>query len=192
MPVGTFSCVWRGICRSIGPEVVHQKVVVQFASSRHLAEWAIRPAEGIKQVVHVSVGTFSCVWSGDRRSIEAKVVHQKVVVQVASSRHLAEYAISTGRRYQASSTCARGNIFVRMKWRSTVDRGQGGASEGCRTIRLQPPLSRVGDFDRPKVSSTRYMCPWEHFRAYEVEIDGRSWPRWCIRRLSYNSPPAAT
>ena len=36
------------------------------------------------------------------------------------------------------------------------------------------------------------MCPWEHFRAYEVEIVGRSCPRWCTRELSYKSPPAAT
>ena len=174
------------------------------------------------------MGTFSCVWRGICRSIGCKVVHQKVVVQFASSRHLVEWAISTGRRYQASSTCVRGNIFVRMEWRSTVDRARGGASEGCRTIRLQPPLSRVGDFDRPKsvgtfscVSSSgasegcrsRHLVEWaiSTGRRYQASSTcvrgnifvrmekefrtsrlGRSGPRWCIRRLSYNSPRAAT
>ena len=85
-----------------------------------------------------------------------------------------------------------GNIFVRMKWRLSVDRARGGVPESCRTTCLQPPLNRVGDFSGWKASSTWYMCPWEHFRAYEVEIVGRSCPRWCTRELSYNLPPAAT
>ena len=69
---------------------------------------------------------------------------------------------------------------------------RGGASESCRTSRLQPPLSRAADFVRMKVSSTLYMCAWAHFRAYGGEIDGRSCPKWCIRELSYNSAPPAT
>ena len=119
-----------------------------------LSSGRFRPAEGVEHVVHVPVGTFSCVWRGNRQSIVAKVVHQKVVVQFASSRHLAEWAISTGRRYQASSTCVRGNIFVRTERNLSVDRARGGLSESCRTSRLQPPLSRVGDFAWRKVSST--------------------------------------
>ena len=102
--------------------------------------WRFRPAEGVEHKVHVSVGTFMCVW----------------------------------------------------RWRLTVDRARGGVPESCRTSRLQPPLNRVGDFVRRKVSSTRYMCPWEHLCAYGAEIDGRSCLRWCIRELSYNSAPPAT
>ena len=151
--MGTFSCVWRGICRSIGCKVVHQKVVVQFASSRHLAEYAISTGRRYQASSTCARGNIFVRMEWRSTVDRAKVVHQKVVVQFASSRHLAEWAISTGRRYQASSTCVRGNIFVRMEWRSTVDRARGGASEGCRTVRIQPPLSRVGDFDRPKVSS---------------------------------------
>ena len=79
-----------------------------------------------------------------------------------------------------------------MEGRWTVDRARGGVSKSCRTSRLQPPLNRVGDFVRRKVSSTRYMCVWAHFWAYEVDIDGRSCLRWWIRELSYKSPPAAT
>ena len=133
--------------------MVHQKVVVQVASSRHLAEWAISTGRRYQASSTCARGNIFVRMERNLSVDRAKVVHQKVVVQFASSRHLVEYAISTGRRYQASSTCVRGNIFVRMEWRSTVDRGQGGASEGCRTVRIQPPLSRVRDFDRPKVSS---------------------------------------
>ena len=140
----------------------------------------------------MSVGTFLCVWSGNRRSIVPEVVYQRVVVQVATTCNLAELAISPGGRCRAQGTCVRGNIFVRMERKSTVDRAGGGVSESCRTIRLQPPLSRVGDFARRKESSTRYMCPWEHFCAYGVDIDGRSCLRWCIKQLSYKSLPAAT
>ena len=38
-------------------------------------------------------------------------------------------------------------------------------------------VDKCEDFAQPKVSSTWYMCPWEHFRAYGVEIDGRSGAR---------------
>ena len=140
----------------------------------------------------MSVGTFSCVWRGICRSIVSEVVYRRVVVQVASSRHLVEYTISHGRRCRARGTCVRGHIFVRMKRNLTADRARCGVSESCRTSRLQPPLNRVGDFDQPKVTSTRYMCPWEHFHAYGGEFVGRSCLRWCIRELSYKSPPAAT
>ena len=140
----------------------------------------------------MSVGTFLCVWRGICRSIVSEVVHQRVVVQVASCRHLVEYTISHGGRFRARGTCVRGNIFMRMEGNLSVDRALGGASESCRTSRLQPPLSRVHYFARRKVTSTRYMCPWEHFHAYGGEIDGRSCLRWCIRELSYKSPPAAT
>ena len=154
--------------------------------------WRFRPAEGVEHGVHVCVGTFLGVWSGHRRSIVPEVVDQRVVVQVASSRHSTELAISPGGRCRARGTCVRGNIFGRMEGRWTVDRARGGVSESCRTSRLQPPLNRVGDFVRRKVSSTRYMCPWEHLCAYGVDIDGRSCLRWWIRELSYNSAPPAT
>ena len=120
------------------------------------------------------------------------MVYQRVVVQVASSRHSTELAISPGGRCRARGTCVRGNIFVRMKWKSTLDRALGVVSESCLTSRPHLKLSRVGDFARRKASSTGYMCPWEHFRVYEVEIDARSCPGWCTRELSYESPPAAT
>ena len=154
--------------------------------------WRFRPAEGVEHKVHVFVGTFSGVWRGDGRSIVPEVVYQRVVVQVASSRHSTEWAISSGGRCRARGTCVRGNIFVRMKWRLSVDRARGGVSESCRTSRPHLKLSRVGDFVRRKVSSTRYMCAWAHFWAYEVEIVGRSCPRWCIRELSYESAPPKT
>ena len=105
---------------------------------------------------------------------------------------LAELAIPHGRRFPARGTCVRGNISMRMERKWTVDRARGGVSESCRTSRLHLQLSRVGESARPKVSSTWYMCPWEHFHAYGAEIDGRSCPRWCIRELSYNSSPPAT
>ena len=124
-----------------------------------------RQAEGLKHEVHVSVGSFLCVWTGICRSIVSEVVHQRVVVQFVSTCNLAEWAISTGERYQARGTCVRGNISMRVDGNLSVDRVRGGASESCRTIRLHLPLNRVGDFDRRKVSSTRYMCPWEHFCA---------------------------
>ena len=63
-----------------------------------------------------------CVWRGNRRSIVPEVVYQTVVVQVASSRHLADWAISSGGRFPAQGTCVRGNIYVRMEGRLTVDR----------------------------------------------------------------------
>ena len=143
-------------------------------------------------MVHVSVCTFSCVWRGICRSIAPEVVYQRVVVQVASSRHLPEWAISLGGRFRARSTCARVHIFVRTEWRSTLDQAQSGLSESCRTSRLHLQLSRMGEFSRRKVSSTWYMCPCGHFRAYGEEFVGRSRPRWSIRELSYKSPPAAT
>ena len=40
MSVGSFPCVWTGICRSIVSEVVHQRVVVQFGSTCLSIEWA--------------------------------------------------------------------------------------------------------------------------------------------------------
>ena len=133
-----------------------------------------------------------CVWSGDRRSIVPEVVDQRVVVQFGSTCNLAEWAISSGGRCRAQGTCVRGHIFGRMEGRLTVDRALGGVPESCRTSRLHLQLSRAGDSARMKVSSTWYMCLWEHFRAYGGEIDGRSCPRWCTRELSYKSPPAAT
>ena len=154
--------------------------------------WRFRPAEGVEHKVHVSVGTFMCVWSGDGRSIVPEVVYQRVDVQVASSRHSTELAISSGGRCRAQGTCVRGHIFGRMEGRWTVDRARGDVSKSCRTSRLQPPLNRVGDFVRRKVSSTRYMCAWAHLCAYGAEIDGRSCRRWWIRELSYNSAPPAT
>ena len=150
------------------------------------------PAEGFEHGVHVSVCTFWLVWRGICRSIAPEVVHQRVVVQVVSSRHLAELAIPHGGRFRARCTCVRVHIFVRMERNLSVDRARGGASETCRTSRLRPPLSRVGDFALWKVSSTSYMCPCAHFRAYGEEFVGRSSPKWCIRDLSYKSPPAAT
>ena len=51
-----------------------------------------------------------------------EVVHQRVVVQVASCRLLIEWAISRGGRSQARGTCVRGIIFMRMERKSTVDR----------------------------------------------------------------------
>ena len=245
--VGTFLCVWTGICRSIVSEVVHQRVVVQFGSTCLSIEWAIstggryqargtcvrghistfpcvwtgivgrscprwcirelsynsappasqpsgrfRPAEGIKHEVHVSVGTFPCVWTGICRSIVSEVVRQRVVVQFVSTCLSTEWATSQSGRSQARGTCVRGHIFVRMDGNLSVDRVRGGASESCRTIRLHLPLNRVGDFAKRKVSSTRYMCPWAHFCAYGREFVGRSCQRWCIRELSYNSAPPAS
>ena len=200
-----------------------------------------------------------CVWRGNRRSIVPEVVHQRLVVQVGSTCNLAELANprgrrfpargtcvrGNGRRFPARGTCVRGNISMRIERRWTVDRARGvvsescrttrlhlqlsrvgdfiqwkvsstwymcpwehfhaygggnwsvghargGVSESCRTTRLHLQLSRVGDFIQWKVSSTWYMCPWEHFHAYGGELVGRSCPRWCIRELSYKSAPAAT
>ena len=143
-------------------------------------------------MVHVSVCTLSCVWRGICRSIEPEVVYQRVVVQVGSSRLLAELAISPGGRFRARCTCVRVHILVRIVRNLSVDRARGGLSESCRTSRLQPPLSRMGEFSRRKVSSTWYMCLCAHFGAYGEEFVGRSSPRWCIRELSYKSAPAAT
>ena len=140
----------------------------------------------------MSVCTFSCVRRGICRSIAPEVVYQRVVVQVASSRHLAELAISPGGRCRARGTCVRVHIFVRTERNLSVDRARGGLSESCRTSRLHLQLSRMGEFSRRKVSSTWYMCPCGHFRAYGEEFVGRSRPRWSIRELSYKSPPAAT
>ena len=114
-----------------------------------------RPAEGLKHEVHVSVGTFPCVWTGICRSIVSEVVHQRVVVQFGSTCLSIEWAISTGGRSQARGTCVRGIIFMRKDGNLSVDRVSGGASESCRTIRLHLQLSRVGDIARPKVSSSR-------------------------------------
>ena len=151
-----------------------------------------RAAEGLKHEVHVSVGTFSCVRTGICRSIVSEVVHQRVVVQFVSTCLSTEWATSQSGRSRARGTCVRGIIFMRMDGNLSVDRVRGGASESCRTIRLHLPLNRVGDFAKRKVSSTRYMCPWEHFCAYGREFVGRSCPRWCITELSYNSAPPAS
>ena len=112
-----------------------------------------RPAEGVEQVVHVSVCTFPWLWSGIRQSILPEVVYQRVVVQVASTWHSTEWAISPGRRCRAGSTCVRVHISVVMEWNSTIDLARGAESESCRTSRLHLALSRVGDCARPKVSS---------------------------------------
>ena len=157
-----------------------------------LSSGRFRLAKGVEHVVHVSVCTFWCVRSGNRRSIVPDVVYQRVVVQVATTCNLAELAIPHGGRFRARCTCVRGNIFVRTEWISTVDRARGGLSESCRTSRHHLQLSRVGDFSRRKESSTWYMCLCAHFVAYGVEFDGRSRPRWSIRELSYKSSPAAT
>ena len=161
-----------------------------------------------------------CVWRGNRRSIVPEVVHQRLVVQVGSTCNLAELANpcgrrfpargtcvrgngrrfpargtcvrGNGRRFPARGTCVRGNISMRIERRWTVDRARGVVSESCRTTRLHLQLSRVGDFIQWKVSSTWYMCPWEHFHAYGGELVGRSCLKWCIRELSYKLPPAAT
>ena len=143
-------------------------------------------------MVHVPVCTFSCVRSGDRRSIKHKVVYQRVVVQVVSTCNLAELAISPGGRCRARGTCVRVDIFVRTERNLSVDRARGGLSESCRTSRLHLQLSRMGEFSRRKESSTWYMCPCGHFRAYGEEFVGRSRPRWSIRELSYKLPPATT
>ena len=112
-----------------------------------------RPAEGVEQVVHVSVCTFPWLWSGIRQSILPEVVYQRVVVQVGSTWHLVESAIAPGRRCRAGSTCVRVHISVVMEWNSTIDLARGAESESCRTSRLHLALSRVGDCARPKVSS---------------------------------------
>ena len=83
----------------------------------------LRTSEGFEHVVHVSVGTFPTVWSGDRRSIAPEAVHPRVVVQVAPPvGRSTGWAMSTARRFRARGTCVRGHIFVRMEWRLTVDR----------------------------------------------------------------------
>ena len=115
----------------------------------------LRKAEGLKHEVHVSVGSFSCVRTGICRSIVSEVVHHRVVVQFGSTCLSTEWAISRGGRSQARGTCVRGIISMRMDGNSSVDRVRSGASESCRTIRLHLQLSRVGDFARPKVSSSR-------------------------------------
>ena len=119
-------------------------------------------------------------------------MHQRVVVQVVSTCNLAEWASSPGGRCRARGTCVRVHILVRIVRNLSVDHARDGLSESCRTSRLHLPLNRVGDFDRRKVSSTRYMCPWDHFHAYGREFDGRSCVRWCIRELSYKSAPPAS
>ena len=73
---------------------------------------------------------------------------------------------------------------MRMERKSTVDRARGGASESCRTTRLHLQLSRVGDFIQWKVSSTWYMCPWEHFHAYGGEFVGQSCPSESCRTIA--------
>ena len=192
-------CPWEHLCaygvdidgRSC-PKWCTRELSYNSAPAATQPSWRFCTDEGVEHKVHVSVGTFMCVWSGHRRSIVPEVVDQRVVVQVASSRHSTELAISPGGRCRAQGTCVRGHIFGRMEGRLTVDRAWGGGAESCRTIRLHLQLSRVGDSARMKVSSTRYMCPWEHLCVYGVDIDGRSCLRWCIRELSYNSAPRAT
>ena len=125
----------------------------------------LRKAEGLEHEVHVSLGTFPCVWTGICRSIVSEVVRQRVVVQFVSTCLSTEWATSQSGRSRARGTCVLGNISMRVDGNLSVDRVRGGASESCRTIRLHVPLNRVGDFDRRKVSSTRYMCPWDHFHA---------------------------
>ena len=161
-------------------------------TSRHRTKWATSQSGRSRARGTCVLGIIFMRKDGNCRSIVSEVVRQRVVVQFGSTCNLAEWAISTGGRSQARGTCVRGNISMRMDGNLTVDRVRGGASESCRTIRLHLPLNRVGDFDRRKVSSTRYMCPWEHFHAYGREFVGRSCPRWCIRELSYNSSPPAT
>ena len=51
-----------------------------------------------------------------------EVVYQRVVVQLVSTCNLAELANLRGRRFAARGTCARVHIYVRMEWKSTVDR----------------------------------------------------------------------
>ena len=86
---------------------------------------------------------------------------------IRSSRHLAEWAISTGGRFRARGTCVRGNIFMRMEGNLSVDRALGGASESCRTSRLHLQLSRVHYFDTAEgfehevhVSVGTFSCVW--------------------------------
>ena len=167
-------------------------MTVTCRTSRHRTKRATSQSGRFRAQIHVSVGTFPRIWSEDRRSIGPKVVHQRLVVQFASSHHFVEWAISLGERSRARGTCVCVHILVRTERKSTVDRARCGLSESCRTSRHHLQLSRVGDSARRKVSSTLYMCPWEHFRAYGVDIDGRSCPRWSIRELSYKSPPPAT
>ena len=101
---------------------VHQRLVVQVGSSRHLAEWPISSggrcrAQGTCVRGHISV---RIEW---RLTVDrARGVHQRLVVQVGFSRHLAEWPISSGGRCRAQGTCVRGNIYVRMEGRLTVDR----------------------------------------------------------------------
>ena len=71
-------------------------MTVTCRTSRNRTKWRLRKAEGVEHKVHVSVGTFLGVWSGDGRSIVPEVVHQRVVVQFGSSRHLVERAILHG------------------------------------------------------------------------------------------------
>ena len=234
----------EGIRQSIVPEVVYQRVVVQVASTCHLADWAISSGGRCRAQGTCVRGNISMRMERKSTVDRARGVYQRVVVQVASTYHLADWASPRGGRFPARGTCVRGNLFMRMEGNLSVGRARGGVSESCRTSRLYVQLSRLGDFVRRKVSSTRYMCPWEHFHAYGEEIDGRScprcvsescrtsrfhvplsrlgesarrkvsstwymcpWepfhayggefvgrscPRWCIRELSYKSPPAAT
>ena len=189
--VCTFWCVRSGNRRSIEPEVVHQRLVVQVGSSRHLAEWAISPsgrfrARGTCVRVHIFVRTERNL------SVDRARGGLSESCRTSCRRHLVEWASSPGGRCRARGTCVRVHILVRIVRNLSVDRARGGASESCRTSRLQPPLSRVGDSARWKVSSTWYMCPCAHFRAYGEEFVGRSRPRWCIRDLSYKSTPAAS
>ena len=71
-------------------------MTVTCRTSRNRTKWRLRKAEGVEHKVHVSVGTFMCVWRGDRRSIVPEVVHQRVVVQCGSTCNLAEWPISAG------------------------------------------------------------------------------------------------
>ena len=82
---------------------------------QHVVHVSVGTAEGFQHVVHVSVGTFPCVLSGDGRSIVPEVLYQRVVVQLASTCNLAEWAISSSGRFRARGTCVRGNIFMRME-----------------------------------------------------------------------------
>ena len=125
--VGTFPCVWTGIVGRSCPRWCMRELSYNSAPPASQSSGRFRPAEGIKHEVHVSVGTFPCVWTGICRSIVSEVVHQRVVVQFVSTCLSTEWATSQSGRSRARGTCVRGHIFVRMDGNLTVDRVRGGA-----------------------------------------------------------------
>ena len=175
------------------PEVVHQRVVVQVGSTCNLAELANPhgrrfPARG------------TCVRGNISMRMEGKSTVDRARGGVSESCRTTRLHLQLSRvgdfradeGFQHVVHVSVGTFIMRMEGNWSVDRARSGASESCRTSRLHLQPSRVGESARPKVSSTWYMCPWEHFHAYGGEIDGRSCPRWCIRELSYKSAPPAT